>query len=160
MTLANKPAHYIVWLPISSTYRLTFLYKMQVDEYFLGSLYSSQPKVTSERAVDVPARRCTRTDVPMYPGYICPTTEVPTPYALRQGGYIRPRTEVPTPYAASQGGISVLGQKYLPHTQQVRGYIGPRKEVPTPYAASHGGMSVLGHMYPPHIHCGRGVHLS
>ena len=39
MTLANKPAHYIVWLPISSTYRLTFLYKMQVDEYFLGSLY-------------------------------------------------------------------------------------------------------------------------
>ena len=120
MTLANKPAHYIVWLPISSTYRLTFLYKMQVDEYFLGSLYSSQPKVTSERAVDVPARRCTRTDVPMYPGYICPTTEVPTPYALRQGG------------------ISVLGQKYPPHIHAAGGYIRPSTKVPTQYPCGRG----------------------
>ena len=38
-TLASKLFHLFVWLPISSTYRLTFLYKMQVDEYFLGSLY-------------------------------------------------------------------------------------------------------------------------
>ena len=61
-------------------------------------------------------RRCSGTEVPTYPGYICPGTEVPTPYSRSQGGYICSGREVPTPYSRSQGG-----------------YMCPRTEVPTQY---------------------------
>ena len=55
---------------------------------------------------------------------------------------LRGKCFMSTETIALAGGISVLGQKYPPHTQQARGYIGPRTEVPTPYP------------------CGRGVHPS